>query len=387
MTSADRNITITNEKATREDIARRYSHEHAQVWDLLKRMGQASGMRPPIFEVHSVLADAGGYTLQSRGRKTVESGWLPHFPAEEELLAKQLPESTEVLEQIAEAGGDAQISGVTVLALPPSAGEETLTPAELIRQMKERRIGRPSTYARHVENVSSSVGRGLVRIDEYDGFRITEPGLALLRCLDLDELPSLDVEYSARFEKHLEAIEKGKVGAIEVLRLHLGALPGVEVQIPHGGEMTLRNDAGDAATPAWTGQGFSEPSLPAAIDPESVLPRDHPYRAIRKGFEASLRERLGRGGLSRSMARRERACRVAALARMLGDWSLSQTIERIRLDLALRWLVDLRPSDEAWTEPVLKACLEGQDGVVAELCCSVDECDLDAFRKAVSGVE
>ena len=387
MTSADRNITITDETTTREDIARRYSHEHAQVWDLLKRMGQASGMRPPIFEVHSVLADAGGYTLQSRGRKTVESGWLPCFPAEEELLAKQLPESTEVLGQIVEAGGDAQISGVTVLALPPSAGEEALTPAELIRQMKERRIGRPSTYARHVENVSSSVEQGLVRIDEFDGFRITETGLALLRCLDLDELPSLDVEYSARFEGHLEAIEKGKVGAIEVLRLHLGALPGVEVRIPHGGEMTLRNDPGDAAAQTWTGQGFSEASLPAAIDPESVLPQEHPYRAIRKRFEDSIRQQYGRGELSRSMSRQQRACRVAALARMLGDWSLSQTIERIRLDLALRWLADLRPSDEAWTEAVLKACLEGQDGVVAELCASVDEYNLDAFRKAVSGVK
>ena len=239
MTAADRNITIIDDGSTRDDIVRLYSEEHALVWDLLGKMERAAALLPPMFEVHALVATVGKYTLQSRGRKEIEKGWLALYPQEEEQLAKQLPHDTDVLQAIAEDDGTIEIETVSAVEQRSKDEHDGLNPAGLIRLMKEKGIGRPSTYASHVANVHTAAENGLVSIDDNGGFHITDNGVALLACLDDDDLPSLDVDYTARFENDLEAIESGDLSAAQVLRIHLAKLPGVSIDIPDGSPLEL----------------------------------------------------------------------------------------------------------------------------------------------------
>ena len=359
MTAADRNITIIDDGSTRADIARLYSEEHADVWELLRKMEQAATLLPPMFEVHALVASIGEYTIQSRGRKEIEKGWLALYPQDEERLTKQLPQDTDVLQAIAENGGEIKAEAVTVIRRRAKDEHRPLNPPELIRLMKKKGIGRPSTYANHVANVHRAANHGLVAIDDDDGFHITKEGLALLACLDEDDLPSLDVDYTARFENDLEAIESGVLSAAQVLRIHLAKLPEISIDIPDGSPLELD----DAPTSSDISLNLNHRSpqfaLPVSIDPEAVLPQEHPFRTIRQSFDYTLQALHGPAAVSRSEASKRSACRTAALAKLLGDCPLIHLIERLRFDLGLRWVVQLQPTDIVSDTGVLNDLVSG----------------------------
>ena len=384
MTGAGRNIRVTDETESRDDIARLYGEEHGDVWDLLRRMGLAAEMRPPIFKVHALVARVGEHIFQSRGRAMVEQGWLTVFPKEDARLERQLPEDPSVLNELAQESSGHDIAAVDVVRDTRQWREQVLTPAALIALMKEKGIGRPSTYARHVERLREAVDQGLVKMDENDGFHITDTGLSLLRCLDMDDLPSLDVAYSAKFEAQLKAIERGELAATDVLRTHLGMLPGVRVDIAKDDALSVES-VGPRPTPSRRGSAPKRVALPAALDPDAVLHQDHPLRAVRRNFEATQQAIYGAGALERVESGRLRVCRAGAIARLLGDWPLAVVIERLRLDVGLRWVVGLDATDVVWTEAVLEGRLEGESELVGELCAAVDKGTADAFRRVVTG--
>ena len=381
MTAAHRNITITDDSESRDDIARLYSEEHAQVWGLIRTMGLAAPMLPPMFEVHALIATAGEHTLQSRGRKKIEKGWLALYPKREERLDKQLPEDTNFLEQIAELEGPVAIGSVTAMRSQASDSISGIDPADLIRLMREKGIGRPSTYANHVGNVYRAAEQGLVSVDEEGGFHITDDGLNLLRCLDMDDVPSLDVDYSARLENDLEAIESGGLSAAQVLRIHLGKLPGVAIDIPDAGPNDLDDTSPTSPRSHAVAQRTLDFSLPVAIDPDAVLPKDHPLRIVRRSFDDAFRQLYGHGTVNRAEGSKRRACRAVALAKLLGDWPLCSFVERLSLDLGLRWVVDLKPTDIVWTPDVLSNLVAGESSVVANLCAAVCQTVADSLKE------
>ena len=142
MTGAGRNIRVTDETESRDDIARLYGEEHGDVWDLLRRMGLAAEMRPPIFKVHALVARVGGHVFQSRGRAMVEQGWLTVFPKEDARLERQLSEDPSVLNELAQESSGHDIAAVDVVRDTRQWREQVLTPAALIALMKEKGIGR-----------------------------------------------------------------------------------------------------------------------------------------------------------------------------------------------------------------------------------------------------
>jgi DNA topoisomerase-1 len=92
---------------------------------------------------------------------------------------------------------------------PPRFSEATL-----IKEMEEKGIGRPSTYATILSTIK---GKQYVRL-EKGKFMPTELGLVVNDLLVVNFPDILDVEFTAQMEENLDRIEEGEKGWIETLK-------------------------------------------------------------------------------------------------------------------------------------------------------------------------
>jgi DNA topoisomerase I len=91
---------------------------------------------------------------------------------------------------------------------PPRFSESTL-----IKELEERGIGRPSTYAAIVKTIKD---RGYVLLDE-GRFLPTELGAIVTELLAENFPKVMDVDFTARMEEELDQIEEGERGMVETL--------------------------------------------------------------------------------------------------------------------------------------------------------------------------
>ena len=378
MATAHANISVIDNTLTRDDIQRFYSKDHADVWELIQLMGQAAAMCPPILDVISLVAEAADEILQSRGIREIERGWLELDPQQADRLAMQLPEDPDRLCALAE--GEIRIEGAEAVEDRAKPGE-ALDPARLIQIMKDEKIGRPSTYARHIENVFEAVETEMLQIDKKSCFHITDKAAKLIECLDEPDLPTLDMAYSAQLEADLGEIEAGHLTPAQVLRQHLGRLPGIKTAVPDDSPVALREKSTIAPI---LGPGYGEPprfSLPPGIDPSIVLPPNHPLQMLRAAFDKTCLQQHGRAETSRLEGSRRRAARAAALGKLLGGLPADALIERLRLDLGLRWVVRLEPTDRVWTANILNGLITDQNEVIDALCASTPKNAANTIRE------
>lgn len=367
MSAPHPNISIVDGSLTKEDIARFYSSVHADVWEIVRKANAAASLRPPVFEVISLTASAAGYDLQSRGCNEIERGWLAECAEEVASLLQELPEDPSQLEALARPG--TSIGNYEAKQVVQPAASVALTPANLIRVMKDQRIGRPSTYASHVESMFECAAAGLLVIEETGGFGMSPAGRALLEELSAADLPRPDKDYCAELEADLEAIERGEDDAWDVVARHLSRLPGIEIrgpirQRPGAARRDVQDELGAHGPITEATAGFV---LPPEIDPNVVLPSNHELRAVRAAFDEALRQRHGHAEPNREEASRRRACRAFALARLC-QRPREEVLERLYRDLALRWVVDLAATDPVWSLPVFDRLVSDGEDSVEQLC-------------------
>lgn len=367
MSIAHPNITVADTSMTKEDIERFYSREHAAVWELLRVAGLASTMRPPVFDVVSLVARCEKHAAQTRGKHQVEPGWTELYPEEEATLCRELPEDPALLEAL--ATGPLAIEGADVIETR-TEGAGPLGVADLIRVMKDEQVGCSSTYASHVEAMFECVDLGWLSFDDAGRFRVTEVGRVLLDVLGDPELPRLDKTYTAELEADLDAIERGEKSPAQVLARHLGRLPGVEADIPQDALEAI----GKIADPAphdgeivQAGALINTVLLPTEIDPEVVLAPTHPLRAVRAAFDKVMRDARGHAHPNRAETSRRKACRAAALGRVMGSLERGELIERLRLDLGWRWVVGLAPADRVWSPGVFGNLVSDESDLIENL--------------------
>ena len=367
MTSAHPNITITDTSLTKEDIERFYTKAHAGVWELILTAERAGEMPPPIFSVVSLSAHCGEHTMQARGWRQVEAGWAELYPEEDAALRRELPEDPDLLEAL--AGAPLHIEGVDVVETR-TAVSGALGVADLIRVMRDEHVGRPSTYASHVEAMFKCVDLGWLFLDDAGRFRVAEAGRTLLEVLADPSLPRLDKSYTAELEADLDAIERGEASPAQVLARHLGRLPGVDVDVPSDALESMSEGAepaGPTGDPIHPRPTANTVSLPAEIDPEVVLAPTHPLRVVRRAFDRTITNAFGRAHPNRAEARRRRACRALALGEVNGDLPPEGLLERLQLDLGWRWVVGLAPNDPVWSAQVLRELADGGRELVDKL--------------------
>src|SRR5207302_7336814 len=190
-------IRPTDVQRTPESVKAHLDRDQLRVYELIWRRFVASEMSSARFQSTRVDIVAGDYVFRATGSVLLFDGFTRVLRRDDERDERRLPASS--VDQLLGCLG---ISREQHFTQPPSR----YTEATLVKELEERGIGRPSTYAPTIEVIQE---RGYVRQEERRLYP-TELGKtvdALLR----EHFPGIvDVAFTAEMEKRLDRIEEGK---------------------------------------------------------------------------------------------------------------------------------------------------------------------------------
>lgn len=169
------------------------------LYDLIWKRFIASQMKSAHYDQTSIDIQADDIGIRATGSVLVFDGFLRVYQVQDE-NDTYLPEN---LKQ-----GDtlqlAQIDPEQHFTQPPPR----YTEASLIKELEDKGIGRPSTYAPIISTIQE---RGYVQL-EGGSFSPTELGRDVNRLLVKHYPNILDVGFTARMENELDGVEEGKAG-------------------------------------------------------------------------------------------------------------------------------------------------------------------------------
>ena len=199
-------VRPTDASRTPEDVRPFLSEDLFKLYQLIWQRFVASQMVPAVFDQTTIDIAAGDYTFRATGSVQKFDGYLA------------------VYQVSAEDDEDAEADASKALLPPVAEGEmlrlETLRPeqhftepppryneATLVKELEEKGIGRPSTYA---SIISTIVDREYVTKDQ-GRFSPTMLGekVSVLLVKSFEDI--FDVGFTARMEEELDEIEEGKL--------------------------------------------------------------------------------------------------------------------------------------------------------------------------------
>jgi DNA topoisomerase-1 len=202
------------------DSVRRYLDDEAfKLYQLIWQRFVASQMVPAVFDQTTIDVSAGDYTFRASGSVEKFAGFLAAYRSGEEDLEKgddteaegrRLPRVTEK-EILRLAAVEPAEGGETT---PPVRSEQHFTEpppryteATLVKELEEKGIGRPSTYA---AIISTIVEREYVT-KEMGRFTPTMLGekVSVLLVKSFEDI--FDPGFTARMEEELDEVEEGKL--------------------------------------------------------------------------------------------------------------------------------------------------------------------------------
>lgn len=197
-------IRPTNPERKPEDLEPYLTKDQLELYRLVWERFLASQMAPALFDVTTIEIEGGPYLFKTSGSVRVFDGYQRIYSEKEdkEVLLPGVEVDEEVsLEQVEPKRHETQ---------PPPR----YTEASLIKELEEKGIGRPSTYA---TIVSTILERNYV--EKSKGSLIpTELGKTVLRIL-LTAFPDIfDVNFTARMEAELDKVESGDDDWLRVIR-------------------------------------------------------------------------------------------------------------------------------------------------------------------------
>jgi DNA topoisomerase-1 len=205
-------IRPTDPSRTPESIARYLSDEQLKLYALIWRRFVASQMMPAIFDVTTAKIEA----VSARDGKTYDfrvSGSVLRFDG----FLKVYEASEEKKDDDDEAANKLpNLDGVKALTLDNLEKEQKFTQpppryneASLVKELEERGIGRPSTYASIINTIQDR--EYVVKHGGSRGrFYPTEIGVVVCDLLVKNFPYIFDTKYTARLEEELDDIEEGK---------------------------------------------------------------------------------------------------------------------------------------------------------------------------------
>ncbi len=186
------------------DLIKEYlSPDQFRLYSLIWSRFLACQMSSAIYLSTAVDIEAGPYLFRATGSTLKFPGFLKVYPLpEEETILPSLTEG-EVLKI-------KEIIPQQHFTKPPPR----YTEASLVKELEEKGIGRPSTYAQIITTILT---RGYVKFEERKFFP-TELGRTVKDIL-VENFPSLfDVGFTAQMEENLDRIESGKDEWVGVLK-------------------------------------------------------------------------------------------------------------------------------------------------------------------------
>ncbi|GIW41759.1 MAG: DNA topoisomerase 1 [Candidatus Binatia bacterium] len=229
-------IRPTSMEHTPERVAPYLSKEELALYTLVWNRFVASQMKPAVFDQTIIEIEADGTVFRASGQILKFDGFMRVYTEEKDENGGQ--EEAKGLETEAKGGepegkGEESEEEAPEGLLPNlSEGEELrllelvpaqhftqppprFTQATLIRELEEKGIGRPSTYA---TIVSTILDRNYVVEDKSRRLRPTELGF-LVSDLLVEAFPDIfNVEFTARMESDLDEIEEGKRKWVEAMQ-------------------------------------------------------------------------------------------------------------------------------------------------------------------------
>lgn len=190
-----------------EEVKRFLSPDEFKLYDLIWKRFIASQMQEALYSVLTVEIDAGDYRFHAGGGKLLFDGFLKlyHNSSINEETMTELPP----LEKGEEVALEKLLSEQH-FTKPPAR----YTDASLVKDLEEKGIGRPSTYAPIIKTII--VRNYVKRVTR--SLQPTELG-ELVNKLLLDNFPDIvNDEFTAKMEDELDRIEEGSAEWVSVLK-------------------------------------------------------------------------------------------------------------------------------------------------------------------------
>ena len=219
---------------------------------------------------------------------------------------------------------------------------------QLIEQMAQHGIGRPSTYA---DRLAAALENDLIE-DDGARLRVGQYGQTLLRHLDgTAPLARVDAAFSADLEQQLAAIETLPARAGEVLGVFIERALGqqsaltawLDALLVDGESMSDTAARVEMMLPATN--GWKAFHLPAGLAPENLVRDAVRASQLREDLDTALAA-PDRAGWRQASPRGRAAARLCMLEAHPAFPGGDDLLMHSARDIALRWWIDLAP-DEA----------------------------------------
>ena len=205
-------IRVTHIDYTPESIKDDLTNDEYKLYKLIYARTIAYLMAPSLSDSVSVTIENAGHEFNASGSVLTFDGYLKAYKDYEQNKDEVLPEMSEQ-----EILKDVSLDRKQHFTEPPLRYSE----ARLIKEMEEKGIGRPSTYAMIIDTIQKRLYVELVKSNENSKTKVfipTEQGI--LTDAKLQEYFSsiINVSYTANMEKDLDEIAEGKKESVTELR-------------------------------------------------------------------------------------------------------------------------------------------------------------------------
>lgn len=204
-------VRPTDVNRTPDSIRQHLTADQLKLYDLIWRRFVASRMAPAVYDQTQIEIEGGEYVFRVNGSVLAFDGFYKVWPREEDGEA-DLPELSE--------GQDLDYHGIKPeqhFSQPPPRYSE----ATLIKELEQRGIGRPSTYAPIVDTITKSHGYVEIKDRRLHPTRIGEAVNAIM--VGHFKVIS-DDDYTAKLEKRLDEVEHGNEEWVPVVSEFYGPL-------------------------------------------------------------------------------------------------------------------------------------------------------------------
>src|SRR5271170_4902115 len=203
-------VRPTDVSRTPEDVRKYLDDDLFKLYQLIWQRFVASQMLPAVFDQTTIDISAGDYTFRSSGSVQKFDGYLRVY----QLPVAEADREEDEKDDDGEGKNLPRVEEGQVLRLDQIRPDQHFTEpppryteATLVKDLEEKGIGRPSTYA---SIISTIVEREYVRKDQ-GRFTPTMLGerVSILLVKSFDDV--FDVTFTARLEEELDEIEEGKL--------------------------------------------------------------------------------------------------------------------------------------------------------------------------------
>ncbi len=192
--------------------------DQRKLYSLIWKRFVACQMKPAVYDQTGVTIASGDHMLRANGSVLKFKGWLEAYESKEQppMNGKSDSEGDEETGELPELNTgdqltltDASVTTEQKFTQPPAR----FTEGTLIRELEDRGIGRPSTYATILSTIQSRR-----YVEKEDGrLKPSELGRLVTKRL-VHHFPTiLDVNFTASMEESLDNIEEGKENWVNLL--------------------------------------------------------------------------------------------------------------------------------------------------------------------------